>query len=50
MFKEIKYMINKIIKFLETLDFKTVSHKTSSSKIFIKNNIIVTVKENKIKK
>ena len=38
-------MKKKVIKYLESLGFVTVSHKSSSRKIYLKDNITVSVEE-----
>jgi len=40
-------MKDKVIKYLESLGFETVSHKMSSRKIYLKDNLTVTVEERK---
>ena len=38
-------MKDKVIEYLESLGFVTVSHKSSSRQIFFRDNIAVTVEE-----
>ena len=38
-------MKEKVIEYLESLGFETVSHKSSSRKIFLNDNVTVTVEE-----
>ena len=40
-------MKDKVIKYLESLGFETVSHKSSPRKIYLKGNLTVTVEERK---
>jgi hypothetical protein len=40
-------MKKKVIEFLKSLGFITVSHESSSKKIFFKDNIVVMVEERK---
>ncbi len=40
-------MKKKVIEFLESLGFETVSHKSSPRKIYFKDNLAVTVEERK---
>lgn len=41
-------MKEKVIEYLESLGFVTVSHKSSPRKIYLKDNIAVIVEERKI--
>ena len=41
-------MKEKVIEYLESLGFITVSHKSSSRQIFFKDNVTVAVEEKKI--
>ena len=43
-------MKEKVISYLESLGFETVSHKSSLRQIFYKNDITVYVEERKYKK
>ena len=41
-------MKEKVIEYLESLGFETVSHKSSQRMIYLKDNVTVTVEERKI--
>lgn len=43
-------MKDKVIKYLESLGFVTVSHKSSQKQIFFKDNISIVVEEINYKK
>jgi len=47
-YKKGEKMKEKVIEYLESQGFMTVSHKSSSRQIFFKDNVTVTVEERKI--
>jgi len=43
-------MKEKVIRYLESLGFETVSHKSSQRQVFYKDDVAVSVEERKYKK